>query len=643
MKPLTAATFFSTNMNQYSHSDEIPSYLGLDCGATKSVAILADATGNCLGRLDGTAPANLRLLDGEGLAALLRGIGARFPTPAAIGIGMAGVMEAADRERVLAAAGTVWPGIPCWVGHDLETALAAASEGGDDGKAARVIVISGTGASCYGKTAAGAEVLTGGWGHLLGDHGSGYAIALRACQAAFLALDESGRWPVLGERLLCQLELNSPTELIGWLGRATKAGIAALAVEVFAAAAAGDPMAKGILQEAAGLIARTACACARRVATKGSALEFVLTGSVLVKQRGFARQVERRIIAACPQAKVKVLSREGAWGAVDMARRLAPPGLLGTRPGQAASRAVKPRSPTPVAGWIPTSRGLSPTEARNPRSMNLAGMSLPAAVRLMLDEDAAIPAALLREQRKIQQAVQAIVRAFTVGGRLFYVGAGTSGRLGVLDAYECPPTFNVPPEMVQAILAGSDQAMKGAAEDAEDDLLGGVQAVQCRGVNRRDVVIGIAASGRTPFVWGALHEARERGALSILLCFNPKLVFAPGMRPDLVIAPRIGAEVLTGSTRLKAGTATKLLLNLFTTLSMVQLGKVVENLMVDVQPSNAKLRLRAIRILRELSGVTDDVAESALQLNNWAVKTTLAGLRACPAAGAQPITPKRVK
>ena len=598
--------------------------LGIECGASKSVAIFTDSDGQGVDRLEGTDPANLRLLDGKGLDSLLRRIGGRFPNPDAIGIGMAGVMDRGDRERVLAAAGRIWPGIPCWTGNDLETALAAAGDEPTDGKMARVIVISGTGASCYGRKSDGAEVLTGGWGHLLGDHGSGYGIALRACQAVFLELDETGRWPVLGERILGLLQLNSPAELSGWLGTVNKAGIAALAVEVFAAAAVGDKLAKGILKEAVGLIARTAIACARQVADTGTPVAFVLTGSVLVKQRGFASQVERRLIAGLPRATVRVLSREAAWGAVAMARLLQPSMPAKSKTGRGAKKAV---SPPPEAEWIPVSRGLSPTESRNPRSNLLDRMSVPASIRLMLEEDAEIPVALMREHRKIHRAIQFIVKAFTSGGRLFYVGAGTSGRLGVLDAYECPPTFNVPPGMVQAILAGSDQALKGAMEDAEDDIAGGTEAVRSRGITKQDVVIGIAASGRTPFVWGALNAARDRGAVTILVCFNPNLTYPAGIRPDLVITPRIGPEVLTGSTRLKAGTATKLLLNMFTTLSMVRIGKVVENLMVDVQPTNAKLRLRAIRIVRELAGVTAGVAEDELKRNDWAVKTTLSRLR----------------
>jgi N-acetylmuramic acid 6-phosphate etherase len=181
------------------------------------------------------------------------------------------------------------------------------------------------------------------------------------------------------------------------------------------------------------------------------------------------------------------------------------------------------------------------------------------------------------------------------GGRLFYVGAGTSGRLGILDAVECPPTFGISPHCVQGILAGGQSAMWRSVEGAEDSPAAGAAAIDYRGVNRNDLVIGIAASGRTPFVWGALAAARRKGARTVLICFNPHLRIAPASRPDLVIAPDVGPEVLTGSTRLKAGTATKVILNTLTTLTMARMGKVAGNLMVDLNASNRKLRDRAAR------------------------------------------------
>ena len=218
------------------------------------------------------------------------------------------------------------------------------------------------------------------------------------------------------------------------------------------------------------------------------------------------------------------------------------------------------------------------------------------------------------------RSIRLIVRAFQQGGRLFYVGAGTSGRLGVLDASECPPTFQASPEMVQGIIAGGRQALWDSVEGAEDDRDAGARAIEDCGVTEKDVVLGIAASGRTPFVWGALAAAQHRNAATMLLTFNPSLAIPPACRPRVVIAPNVGPEVLTGSTRLKAGTATKLVLNLFTTLAMVRMGKVVSNLMVDVKASNAKLRDRAIRILQALTGLDYEHAQAALLKHEWQIK-----------------------
>jgi N-acetylmuramic acid 6-phosphate etherase len=177
--------------------------------------------------------------------------------------------------------------------------------------------------------------------------------------------------------------------------------------------------------------------------------------------------------------------------------------------------------------------------------------------------------------------------------------------------------------MVQGIMAGGQRALWEAVEGAEDDPRQGAEAVQFRKVKRRDVLVGIAASGRTPFVWGALTEARKRGATTILLCFNPFLKIDGAQRPDIVIAPNVGPEILTGSTRLKAGTATKLILNIFTTVAMVQLGKVLQNLMVDVNASNSKLRDRAVRIVQELSGSDYERARRALEKSSWKIRGAL--------------------
>lgn len=569
------------------------------------MALLADADGRALDRFE-TGPANLRLLSDVQLRAILQQIAQRFPHPGAVGIGMAGAREANDRRRIRTIVTRVWPGVPCWVGNDLETALAAAEDPASPAPPARVILISGTGSCCYGRDAAGKTTKVGGWGHLLGDQGSGYDIALGSLRAVVGEYDRRGAWPRLGQRCLRALQLNEPNDLVTWLHAASKAEVAALAVEVFAAAQAGDRLAKSVVANAADLLADQAVACAGRLVAAGARVEFVGTGGTFRHQPRFAATVKRRLQARWPQAAFRLLSREGVWGAIALARRSVSPH---------GDEIAAPKST--VA--LPAATAPSPTEARNPRSTRLDRMPLAEAIRLMLSEDARLPRALRAEQAHIERVVRLVVASFRQGGRLFYVGAGTSGRLGVLDASECPPTFSVPSEMVQGIIAGGRDALWSSLEGAEDDAEAGRQALEFRGVTRRDVVVGIAASGRTPFVWGAFQAARNVGAKTVLLCFNPNLKFPRGTRPAVVLAPRIGPEVLTGSTRLKAGTATKLLLNMFTTLAMVRLGKVVENLMVDVRASNAKLRDRAVRILVALTGAEASQARAALEQSGWVI------------------------
>ena len=601
-------------------------YLGIEGGATRTVALLVADRGGLRQCLE-LGPANVRLLSDGELLRLFRTIRGATVKPDALGIGLAGAREEQDQTRVSSLAARVWPGVPCVATHDLETALAAAVD--EAGTSPRVLILSGTGSCCYGRTPAGRTAKVGGWGHLLGDRGSGYAIGLQALKSVMHCYDLDGRWPALGRRLLRALQLNEPNDLIGWAQQAGKADIAALAVEVFDAWRSGDTRAAAILIPAASQLARDAVASARRLAKRGAPVQFVLAGSVLIKQPRFAQLVREQVRHEWPQARVIALERESAWGAVVLARR-----HLDTVT-SSPSETPLPRQSGYAAGSRPPpamadlrSRRLSPTEARNPRSRHLDRLSLAAAIELMLSEDAKIPAALRAERHTIKQAVTLIERALRRGGHLFYVGAGTSGRLGVLDASECPPTFRTRPELVQGIIAGGQRALWQSVEGAEDDAQAGAAAIEFRGVRRRDTVVGIAASGRTRFVWGALAAAKRRGATTILLCFNPFLEIPSGQRPTLVIAPDVGPEVLTGSTRLKAGTATKLILNMLTTLTMVRLGKVASNLMVDLNPGNTKLRDRATRIVQELTGVDAAVARKVLERNGWRVKAAWRELRA---------------
>jgi N-acetylmuramic acid 6-phosphate etherase len=600
-----------------------PLFLGIECGATRTTAVITGYDRTHLIRSE-FGPANLRLSSDAQLGHHFRSIANSLPKPIAIAIGMAGARTEADRERIRHAAAKVWPGVPCYATNDLETALMATEEESgvrnQRSKAnARVLVLSGTGSCCFGRTPNGKTAKVGGWGHILGDKGSGFEIALRALKAVVYYYDRDGVWSKLGQRLLRKLQLNEPDDLVGWIQRAAKDDVAALAVEVFDAWSDGDKIVSDILEGAAHGLANDAIACARRLVNKGAAVQFVLAGGVLLKQPRFARKVAALLRGLWSKAIVTRLKQESVWGAVELARRQ-------FRVSDSRSRVKKKRLPAlaehGVELGLPSleSLKLSPTEQRNPRSMNLDKSSVAEAIVLMLGEDEKIPSAILTERKKIEQVVKLIVRAFRQGGRLFYVGAGTSGRLGALDASECPPTFRAPPEWVQSIIAGGQRALWEAVEGAEDDPMAGARAIQLRGVNRKDVVVGIAASGRTPFVWGAMWEARRRGAKTILLCFNPHLEIPHRHRPDLVIAPDVGPEILTGSTRLKSGTATKLILNMFTTLAMVRVGKVISNLMVDLNPSNVKLRDRAVRIIRELTGVDKPVAKDALEKSGWVVK-----------------------
>lgn len=251
------------------------------------------------------------------------------------------------------------------------------------------------------------------------------------------------------------------------------------------------------------------------------------------------------------------------------------------------------------------------TEQRNPNSMNLDQLSALEIVQLMNNEDKQVPLAIEKCLPQIAQAVEKIVAAFQSGGRLIYIGAGTSGRLGVLDASECPPTFGVSPEMVKGIIAGGERALRNPIEGAEDNPQAGMNDLQTVDFSAKDVLVGIAASGRTPYVIGALNYAKSLGATTVSITSNPNC--AMSQLSDIAIETVVGAEVLTGSSRLKSGTAQKLVLNMLTTASMVLIGKCYQNLMVDVQASNQKLIARAVRIVMQATDCSKSEAEFALQ------------------------------
>jgi N-acetylmuramic acid 6-phosphate etherase len=265
------------------------------------------------------------------------------------------------------------------------------------------------------------------------------------------------------------------------------------------------------------------------------------------------------------------------------------------------------------------------TELQNPRTRGLDTKSAIEIVRVLNREDAQVAAAVQRELPNIARAVDAIVASLGNGGRLFYVGAGTSGRLAVLDASEIPPTYGTSPKTVQAFIAGGDKALRSAVEGAEDSMNDGAQVLAHARARKRDVVVGIAASGTTPFVLGAIEWAKKRGCVTVGITSNRNSPLARAVR--IAITPRTGPEPISGSTRMKAGTSQKMVLNMLSSASMVRLGRVYDNWMMRVSLTNRKLRERGSRILQEVAGVSASVAEHVLRQSGHNMPTAFVMLK----------------
>ncbi len=261
------------------------------------------------------------------------------------------------------------------------------------------------------------------------------------------------------------------------------------------------------------------------------------------------------------------------------------------------------------------------TEKRNPKTMDIDSKATIEILRLINEEDRTVADAIASKIPDIARAVECYVESLKSGGRIFYVGAGTSGRLGIIDAAECPPTFSSPPELIQGLIAGGPEAVFRAKEGAEDHASQGAKAIADIGVSERDVVVGLAASGRTPWVVGALRKAKEIGARTVTIDCTTKSEIAD--LGEISVSVHVGPEVITGSTRMKAATAQKMILNMLSTTAMIRLGKVYGNLMVDLQPWSEKLRSRSKSILKTVAGVSDEEAEGLLAQSRWNVKVAL--------------------
>jgi len=569
----------------------VASFIGVDGGATRTVGVLTEEDTVVVRCTVG--PTNPHVVGETGcfnaLRDLFETLWQRTPleTVESIWVGISGLRTAADFALVRRVCETLGIADKTTASNDLVLALASANA-----EECGIAVVAGTGSCVYGVNGAGDTSTAGGRGHLLGDEGSAYAIAVEALRAASQSDEDRGPETLLLPRIMERLGVSALDEAARWIYTASKADIASLAPVAFDVAGHGDEVAKTIVERGGKQLAELAHTVALKLGLAGNAPTVVLYGGVLEQNEHYFDLVKGEILRHMPGARVVRPTVEGAVAAARLARD------------RVAVRAQTARAPS-------TSLTLPVTESRNWRSAQIDRLSTREMLEIINLEDRTVAQTVERVLDDVARAVDAAAEAISSGGRVFYVGAGTSGRLGVLDAAECPPTFGVPPETFQAILAGGSSAVGTAVEGAEDDIQAAANEIARREIGRNDFVIGISSSGTTPFVKSALNEARKRGARTALVACNPPTADFPSV--DILITPIVGPEVITGSTRMKAGTATKMVLNMISTGAMTKLGKVYGNLMVDLQPRSSKLVRRARRILQELTGIDHKEASELMK------------------------------
>jgi N-acetylmuramic acid 6-phosphate etherase len=574
--------------------------LGIEGGGTKTEWVLARSNGDALevereGKL---SAANLKLITDSALEDLF-GVLPRDEVTH-VGAYLAGCGTETDRDRLRKVVAKVWPEATIAVGSDRDSAMAVAF-GDRDG----IAVIAGTGAAVHGRKDRKIEK-AGGWGQLLGDRGGGYHLAMQGLRSVLSHYDLSQTITPLAQTILRTLALNRLSDLVDWAMQADKMSVARLAPAIFEAARQGEPEMLQIVQGGTQALAEFTNAVAQRLDFLDPCVKLV---GGLWNHPDYVSLYKYRLSTLLPKASVERCGESGALGAAWLAVE-----------GAVAQGSIARR-----LDGAPADRehiAVASTEQRNPRSVNLDQLSSAELVDLFVSEEHEVTRALGECRTALARAVELAASALRNGGRLFYVGAGTSGRLGVLDASEIPPTFGASPELVQGIIAGGAVALHRAVEGAEDQPEAGALSVKERGVREGDVVCGLTASGRTPFVLGALAEAKDLGATTILMSCNPARQDT-GAAFSLTIDLPTGPELVTGSTRLKAGTATKLALNIISTGAMIRLGRVRGNLMVDVQVTNEKLRDRGVRLVSTTLGIPYEEAEAKLAEAGWNVRTCL--------------------
>jgi N-acetylmuramic acid 6-phosphate etherase len=563
--------------------------LGIEGGGTKTAwALVADGAIVESGKL---RPSNLRLTSPDQIAKIFRVL----PREAdRIGVFLAGCATEEDRAVLLKLARPVWPKAKIVVGSDRDSGMAACLRDRDG-----IAVNAGTGSSVTGRSGSRSEK-AGGWGHILGDAGGAYFVSVRALRSILRQYDLNRGEREFAANILRALGLNNFDELVRWAQTADKMEIASLAPVVFEAARKSDEAARQII--AAGVSALVDFTTAVSMRLQLETPEVRLMGGLFENQKFYAVAFAKALSEKIAGAKVALCESAPEVGAA----WLAADGRL---------EMAKTEEPAEAVQLV------SSTEEASPNSASLDRLSAREIVELFVAEEKSVEEGLRQCLDQLARTIELAAGAIGNDGRVFYVGAGTSGRLGVLDAAEIPPTFGVSSDLFQGIIAGGASALRRSIEGAEDDARAGALVMDERGVKREDLVIGISASGWAAFVTGALRRAREIGAQTILLTCNTKR--EPAGEFDLEINLRTGPEIVTGSTRLKAGTATKVALNIISTGAMARLGRVRGNLMIDLQPTNKKLRERAVGLVSKLAGCDRESARSRLERADWNLRAAL--------------------
>lgn len=572
-------------------------YLAFDGGGTATRAALYDAAGNATADRTGGPSNPVEAGVQQSLCVLIQLgrelLGSRDASTCEVAAGISGARNEVLRDAIARGLVQTLGVRRAVVASDVDTLLHA-NVGDGEG----MVVIAGTGSSAIAKTAGGQPRIFGGWGALFGDVGSAFDITVRALRAAAASLDGQRGPTKLIDALPEAAGLRSFSELIVWSRSATKQEVAALAPAVILLYHDSDSAAKPCVVDALTDLFVLAANAARETGLSNAAPMYIHGGVVdaLPELVDHAQSMVKnyRGDVALPST----FERTRFDGTAASLRLIAEP-----------SRSLFVSEAR--AGSVATEEVLSRTESAAQHERFLDTLTADAIVARMSDADREALDATRAARTEIAHLMQRVADAFAVGGRLIYLGAGTSGRLGVLDASECPPTFGLDPGQVVGIIAGGEAALRSSGEGVEDDAAAAIadlNALQPK-LCEHDVVVGIAASGTTPYVHAGLAEAKRNGAYTCLLCCNP----SARSDADWTVALDTGPEVLPGSTRLKAGTATKLVLNMISTGAMALSGRVFEGYMVGVKPMNAKLRKRATRIVAALTGLPEPDADTMLR------------------------------